>query len=158
VPNKDTSSSAPKAPIQKTGPKPAARREPHETVALGKDLTVAGGFALWRKAMRWQRAVDASLGPIGLTHTQYLVLATARRLVDAAKDAVRQRAIAEAAGLDEATTSNVARSLTARGLLDRGPTVGDKRAWRVLPTQNGRRLLRQGEARLEAAVKALKSE
>ena len=39
------------------------------------ELTMAArGFALWREAMRWQRNLDASLIPLQLTHTQYLVL------------------------------------------------------------------------------------
>jgi DNA-binding MarR family transcriptional regulator len=106
--------------------------------------------------MRWQRAVDATLAPLELTHTQYLVLSTARQLVDGA-DAVTQRAIAVEAGLDEATTSNLVRALTERGFLDRGPALGDKRAWRVIPTQSGRQVVRQATSRIEAMLKSSKS-
>jgi DNA-binding MarR family transcriptional regulator len=107
------------------------------------------GFALWLEAMRWQRAVDATLAPLSLTHTQYLVLATASSLAKEIDDAPSQRAIAERAGLDETTMSRVVRTLTDRSLLDRGDTFEDRRAWRVRVTSSGRAVLRNATASLE---------
>jgi DNA-binding MarR family transcriptional regulator len=102
--------------------------------------------------MRWQRNLDASLVPVRLTHTQYLVLFAAESVTDETRDAVTQRAIAERAGLDEVTTSRIARLLTDRGLLDRGGTL-DRRAWRINVTQKGRQLLRRATADVEIAAK-----
>src|SRR5262252_7050791 len=95
------------------------------------------GFMLWRKAMRWQRAVDAALAPLELTHTQFLVLTATMACVSRNNDAVLQRAVARAAGLDEATTSRIARTLSRRGLIERGPST-DQRSWRILVTARGR--------------------
>jgi DNA-binding MarR family transcriptional regulator len=115
--------------------------------------SVSAGFALWRTAMRWQRSVDAALAPVGLTHTQFLVLNSASQLEAAKQDAFSQRALAEDAGLDEATTSRIVRTLEARGMLDRGPTFDDHRAWRVRVTRQGRSALRQASACVERAHK-----
>ena len=120
---------------------------------VAKNLTIASGFTLWRAAMRWQRAVDRSLSPVGMTHTQYLILSAARSAVDELGDAVSQRAIATHAGVDEVTASRLIRKLEARGWLDRGPTFGDLRAVRVIVTRSGRRILEQATSRLETALK-----
>lgn len=101
------------------------------------------GFSLWRDAMRWQRMADSTLKPFELTHTQYLVLASTLSLTEAKEDAVQQRAVAEHAGLDQATTSRIATALSLRGLLDRGPTLGDARAWRIIVTARGQALVKR---------------
>jgi DNA-binding MarR family transcriptional regulator len=104
-------------------------------------MSFDSGFALWRAAMAWQRALDAALGPLGLTHTQYLVLSAAQECTAEARDAVAQRTIARKAGLDEATMSRIARTLDERKLFDRGGSA-DGRAWRILLTEEGKRKLR----------------
>src|SRR5512133_909431 len=91
----------------------------------------ARGFALWRAAMRWQRAIDTALRPLGLTHTQYLVLASTGRAFVEQGGAVAQVSIAESAELDRATTSTLVRKLEMRGLLGRSADVADGRRWRV---------------------------
>ena len=35
------------------------------------------GFLLWHLTLAWQRAVTAALEPLGLTHVQFVLLATA---------------------------------------------------------------------------------
>jgi DNA-binding MarR family transcriptional regulator len=102
--------------------------------------------------MRWQRAIDAALRPLRLTHTQYLVLASAARAIREERDAVAQSAIAQSAGLDRATTSTVVRALETRGLLDRGIDGVDGRRWRVILTQRGRNLLAKATSRVEAVA------
>ncbi|MBK7579660.1 MAG: MarR family transcriptional regulator [Myxococcales bacterium] len=103
--------------------------------------------------MRWQRLLDRALAPVGLTHTQYLVLLSAAAAQADYDDAVPQRAIAERAALDEATTSRLVASLCERGLLDRGPTVGDRRAWRVIITRLGTRLLGRARPLADASAR-----
>ncbi|HKQ71171.1 MAG TPA: MarR family transcriptional regulator, partial [Polyangiaceae bacterium] len=116
-------------------------------------MSFASGFLLWRAAMRWQRTVELELKPTGLTHAQFLVLRSADVCQRAADDAVSQRMIASGAGLDEATTSRVARTLEKRGLLDRGPASGNGRAWRVIVTSGGRRLLERAARGVAKAEK-----
>jgi DNA-binding MarR family transcriptional regulator len=105
--------------------------------------------------MRWQRAIDTALRPLGLTHTQYLVLASAARVIREQGDAVAQLAIAETAGLDSATTSTLIRKLESRGLLDRGLDATDGRRWRVRLTGRGRSMLEKATALVEAAATEL---
>ena len=101
--------------------------------------------------MRWQRAVDAALRPLGLTHTQYLVLASAAAAIsEQGDDAVPQHAIAESAELDRVTTSVLVRKLEARGLLDRGNDATDGRKWRVMLTQRGQSTLKKASLLVEA--------
>ena len=121
-------------------------------MAAAKGSMAARGFALWRDAMRWQRNVDASLGPLRLTHTQYLVLFATDAVTEETRDAVTQRAIAEQAGLDEVTTSRVVRLLNERGFLERGGS-SDRRAYRVTITPKGRQTLRRATTDVEAAAK-----
>jgi DNA-binding MarR family transcriptional regulator len=113
------------------------------------------GFELWRAAMRWQRAIDAALRPIDLTHTQYLVLASTARVIREQRDAVAQIAIAQSAELDRVTVSHLVRKLEARGLLDRGVDGTDARKWRVILTQRGERTLEKATAIVEATAAEL---
>ncbi len=102
--------------------------------------------------MRWQRGIDAVLRPLGLTHTQYLVLTSAARSVREHGEAVAQLAIAESAGLDSATTSTLIRKLESRGLLERDVDTTDGRRWRVVLTQRGRSVLDKASSLVEAAA------
>lgn len=108
-----------------------------------KRESIDRGFALWREAMRWQRTADATLKGFELTHTQFLLLSATLDLTDECEDAVTQIAIGKFAGLDPATTSRLVPALCARDLLDRGPTMGDARAWRVILTDRGRALVQR---------------
>ncbi len=102
--------------------------------------------------MRWQRAIDAALRPLGLTHTQYLLLASTARVIREQRDAVAQLAIAESAELDHATTSTLIRKLESRGLLDRNIDATDHRRWRIILTPRGRSLLEKATSVVEATA------
>jgi DNA-binding MarR family transcriptional regulator len=102
--------------------------------------------------MRWQRAINAALRPLQLTHTQYLVLASAARMIREHDDAVAQLTIAESAELDCATISNLVRKLESRGLLDRGIDSIDGRRWRVILTTRGQSMLVKATAIVEATA------
>jgi len=118
------------------------------------DQAVQRGFALWHEAMRWQRAIDLALRPLGLTHTQYLVLSSIERGAKGMLDGVNQRTIARLAGLDESTVSGVIRVLDRRGFVDRGPSDQDIRSWGVHVGADGERALRRARPLAEAAAAA----
>lgn len=103
--------------------------------------------------MRWQRTINAALKPAGLTHSQFLVLAALDHVQRATGDAVNQHTIALDAGLDDATTSAILRALESRGLIDRGPTHGDARAWRVIVSSAGQSTLRKAMPLVDAAAR-----
>ncbi|MCB9583601.1 MAG: MarR family transcriptional regulator [Polyangiaceae bacterium] len=102
--------------------------------------------------MGWQRSIDKVLRPIGLTHTRFLVLDAAAQAFERLDDAVSQAKIAEVAGIDEASTSRIARRLEQDGLIDRGPDGVDARYWRVIVTREGYGLLRLARPVVDAAA------
>jgi MarR family transcriptional regulator, organic hydroperoxide resistance regulator len=117
------------------------------------DNLVDKSFALWRSAMRWQRTVNAALRPVDLTHSQYMILDATDRCIHEKNDAVMQREIAEAAGLDESTTSSIVVRLEGKALLDRGVSgPGYERAWRVLLSDRGKATLRRARPLVAAAA------
>ena len=64
----------------------------------------------------------AALRPLGLTHVQFVLLASTWWLTDVAHETVTQRRVAEHAGTDATMTSQVLRALEARGLVTGCPT------------------------------------
>lgn len=112
------------------------------------------GFALWRDAMAWEREVNRALRGLGLTHTQVLVLSALDSASKHAEEAVTQASIARDAGLDKVTVSAIVRALETRGLVDRGVTFGDRRAWRVILTRKGTQALASAVPLLEEASNA----
>lgn len=94
------------------------------------------GLQLWRVTLAWQRRVTAALGPLGLTHVQFVLLAvtwwenTHGRLPS-------QVEVAGRAGTDVKMTSEVLRALERLGLLERTVDPTDARARRLRVTDRG---------------------
>ena len=96
------------------------------------------GFLLWQITNRWQAAQRVALKPLGLTHVQFVLLASLTWLrIDGT---VNQRDLAEHASIDPMMTSQVIRTLEARGLVERTEDPSDKRAWALSVTKKGMRL------------------
>jgi DNA-binding MarR family transcriptional regulator len=108
------------------------------------------GFVLWHATLRWQAAMRAALAPHGLTHVQFVLLASIGWLAGRG-DPPTQRAVADHAGADVAMTSQVVRSLEARGLVVRDRGDGDARSWRLRLTDAGGERLARAVAAVEAA-------
>ncbi|MFN8628788.1 MAG: MarR family winged helix-turn-helix transcriptional regulator [Chloroflexota bacterium] len=108
------------------------------------------GFLLWHVALRWQAAMREALSPHGLTHVQFVLLASIGWLAERG-DPPLQRAVAEHAGADVAMTSQVVRSLEAKGLVARERGAGDARSWRLTLTAAGGERLGAALASVEAA-------
>jgi DNA-binding MarR family transcriptional regulator len=98
------------------------------------------GFLLWRVTLLWQRAMVSALRPLGLTHVQFVLLASAWWLTQVAGEKPTQRRLAEHAATDPMMTSQVLRILESRGLLTREVDPGDSRALRLAVTEPGTRL------------------
>ncbi len=97
------------------------------------------GFVLWHATLRWQRLVTAALKPLGLTHVQFVLLASVWFLQDRTGPP-SQRELADHAGTDAMMTSQVLRSLAADGLIVRRPDLDDARIKRLTVTRAGRQL------------------
>jgi DNA-binding MarR family transcriptional regulator len=108
------------------------------------------GFLLWRTTLQWQRNIQAALRPYGLTHVQFVLLASAWWLEEHEGRPTQAR-IAQQAATDPMMTSQVLRKLEDRKLLRRRQDTTDSRARRITLTAAGRRLLTGALADVEAA-------
>ena len=84
------------------------------------------GLLLWQVTNRWQAAQRAALKPFGLTHVQFVLLASLSWLE--ASGPVTQQRLASQAATDSMMTSQVVRALESRKLLSRQPHPTDGRA------------------------------
>jgi len=109
--------------------------------------------AEWLEGMRWRRRVESVCASSRLSFTQWLVLHSARGLIEKNEDAVIQAQIAARIELDPTTVSQVVRRLEARQLVSRGGDMTGK-AWRVGLTDEARQLLRDLDDPIEATSAA----
>jgi DNA-binding MarR family transcriptional regulator len=107
------------------------------------------GFLLWRLTLRWQREIAAALDPLGLTHVQFVLLATTWWL-NSTEQAPNQLAVATAAGTDVKMTSQVLRKLEDKDLLTRETDPADTRAKLLRVTPAGAELATRAIAVVEA--------
>ena len=108
------------------------------------------GFLLWHASLRWQRKMAAALRPLGLTHVQFVLLASTWWLATHGGKP-NQRELADHAGTDVMMTSQVVRALQAKGLITREPDEHDPRALRLGLTQQGEKAARRALAAVESA-------
>lgn len=94
------------------------------------------GFALWRLTRTWERAVSEALAPLGVTHTQFVLLTCAWWL-HGHGEPTGHVDIAAASGVDTKTVSSVLRRLEADGLVTREASAADTRVRVVVPTPAG---------------------
>ncbi len=128
------------------------------------------GALLERVATEWQLQLRSALAPLDLTHAQFRLLVTTAWL-NTRSTAVRQSDISVHANADAVMTSEVLRTLEARGLLTRVPHPTDRRAKAIAVTEAGglladramrladateRRFFETGTSDFGALAKALK--
>lgn len=123
----------------------------HTPRAASLEPGASPGFLLWRVTLRWQRTIVAALRPLGLTHVQFVLLASVWWLTRVAGESPTQRRLAEHAAIDPMMTSQVLRVLERKHLIARSADPEDSRAWRVSVTTRGATLAGQAIAVVEAA-------
>lgn len=114
----------------------------------------SAGFLLWHVTLRWQRDVTAALQPLGLTHVQFVLLATAWWL-NTHGEQPSQVWLATAAGTDVKMASQVIRTLEHKGLVTRETSAADTRARRLVVTDAGAALAPQAIEAVENVDRAL---
>jgi len=107
------------------------------------------GFLLWRVSTLWRKAIEAVLKPLGLTHPQFVVLATTGWLTRTGKRA-SQAEIGRQAALDPNTTSQILRGLQAKGLIERSQST-DERSKHPVLTATGAESLAKAMPAVESA-------
>ena len=113
------------------------------------DAQSSPGLALWRASNAWQKRIRAALAPHDLTHAQYVLLASLTWMDRS--EPVTQRDLAQHAELDVMMTSQVLRTLEAKGYIRREPHPDDGRAIAVHPTPRGIELANTATHDVESA-------
>lgn len=108
------------------------------------------GFLLWKLTALWQRRLGDVLGGLGITQTQYAIIASLRWFEER-HEPPTQAHLVEHAKLDKMTLSKAIRRLEDDGLLVREPSTEDSRAFSVRFTAKGRKLVQKAVVAIEAA-------
>lgn len=94
------------------------------------------GFSFIRVYNIWHRRIKTALSEIGLTHPQFVVIASLGYLSQFNQE-VTQVVIAEASDIDVMTVSTIIKNLEKKELVERMPSLRDSRAKTVQLTENG---------------------
>jgi MarR family transcriptional regulator, organic hydroperoxide resistance regulator len=100
------------------------------------------GYLVWHLSTKWRVAVDRALKDLGLTHVDYLVLASLSEFTRSGAQP-NQRELADFAGLEVMYVSKLVRGLERSGLLRRADHPDDPRAFQLELTARGAVLVAQ---------------
>jgi DNA-binding MarR family transcriptional regulator len=85
------------------------------------------GFWLWRAAHEYQRLVDRTMVPEGLTHLQFVILTVVAWCLGHGYERVTQRDVAQRTTVHTAQISSVVKTLVAKGYLVQSRSTDDER-------------------------------
>lgn len=102
-----------------------------DEISIHPSAEESPGFLLWRVSTLWRKTIEAVLKPLGLTHPQFVVLATTAWLTRSGKRA-SQAEIGRQAALDPNTTSQILRGLQAKGLIERSHNSDERSKYPIL--------------------------
>lgn len=143
-----TTKGVPNSPAKRV---PASRAARAAMVARSREPGDSPGFLLWRVSLRWQRLMTSTLREFGLTHVQFVLLASLWWLTETAGEKPNQRRLAEFAATDPMMTSQVLRTLETKGLILRSTQPADSRAHQLAVTEAGARLASETIGAVEEA-------
>ena len=108
------------------------------------------GFLLWKVTALWQRQLETALAELGITQTQYAILASLRWF-ETQSTPPTQTGLGEHAKIEKMTLSKAIRQLEAKGLVTRASAPNDSRAVTVRFTVKGRKLVQRAVVAIEDA-------
>lgn len=108
----------------------------------------SSGFLLWQVTNLWQREIKKALEPYGITHSQFVLMASIHWLTLHQQE-VTQIALSSHTKIDPMTTSTVLRTLQTKGLLERREHLTDTRAKTVGLTDSGEKIIQQAVKTVE---------
>lgn len=108
------------------------------------------GFLLWQVTTLWQRGIKKALDAIGITHPQFVLLASLLWLSGRKEGDVTQADLSAHSRIDPMTTSTVMRTLQKKGLISRKEHQTDTRAKSVTLTTKGLEVTKQAIGIIEA--------
>ena len=100
------------------------------------DSSQSVGLIFWRVSVLWQRKVKEALNKLGITHTQFVILATIQELSEIGITAT-QKEISDFSSIDVMTVSSVLRLLEKNEYIERKPHPSDTRAKIIIITSKG---------------------
>ncbi len=100
------------------------------------------GYLLWQVTMQWQLNMNRALGKMGLTLTQFSLMAGLYWLSEK-KQTVTQQQLADYANTDKMMTSKVLMALEKKQIIERIKDPGDSRAKQLRITDKGTQILRE---------------
>jgi DNA-binding MarR family transcriptional regulator len=103
------------------------------------------GSLVWRLSMKWRASVDRAVAPLGLTHAQYVLLASLYGMTRRGAPP-SQRELSDYASLEPIYVSKLARALERGGLVERTTNPADPRAVQLRLTGNGEDTVRRAIA------------
>lgn len=99
------------------------------------------GFLLWQLTNQWQRQQRQALAKLGLTHPQFVVLAGVLWLSSLPDNTVTQKQVSDLSKIDKMSMSDLVATLLQKKLLKRTSHNKDKRAYSLILTEKGRRIV-----------------
>jgi len=108
----------------------------------------SSGFLLWQVTNLWQREIKKALEEFGLTHSQYVLLASIHWLTLHNQE-VTQIVLSNHTKIDPMTTSTVLRTLQQKGFLQRKEHLTDTRAKTVELTEKGVKIIKMAVVAVE---------
>jgi MarR family transcriptional regulator, organic hydroperoxide resistance regulator len=108
----------------------------------------SSGFLLWQVTNLWQREIKKALEPYGLTHSQFVLMASIHWLALHKVD-VTQIVLSTHTKIDPMTTSTVLRTLQQRGFIQRQEHSTDTRAKTVAMTDEGKKIIKKAVVTVE---------
>ncbi len=107
------------------------------------------GFLLWQVSTKWRRLLETALGEIGLTHPQFVLLASLGWL-HRTKSHISQVELARHCKTDITMTSQVLRTLEKKGYIARPFKKGNQRTKFPSVTLEGRKMIEKALPLVEA--------
>lgn len=107
------------------------------------------GFLLWQVSTQWRRQVETALATLGLTHPQFVLLASVGWLTRDGGQ-VTQVELARHCCTDITMTSQVLRTLERKGYIERQHRDGDVRSKLPRLTESGANLVGKAIPLVEA--------
>ena len=99
------------------------------------------GFLLWQTTMIWQRQIKKALDNYGLSHAQFVIMATLIWFEEYQQDTTQIR-IVDWTKLDKMTVSKSMKKLVSLGYVNRAEHKVDTRAKSILLTEKGKEMVR----------------
>ena len=108
----------------------------------------SSGFLLWQVTNLWQREIKKSLEQYGITHSQFVLMASTHWLTLHEME-VTQIVTSNHTKIDPMTTSTVLRTLQQKGLIKRQEHLTDTRAKTVALTEYGIEIVKKAIVTVE---------